>query len=88
MVKDPTSGIIDASANSMKIYPNPVAKVLYLENVSDLKDVSIYTITGQMIYQSDNLSSSINVESYPSGVYTLHDNSLDGKQYVVKFMIE
>jgi len=67
-------GINEAHANSLKVaiaYPNPGMDVLNIW--TGLKDarVEVYDMSGRMIYNqeiSENLTS-INIESWPSGVY-------------------
>lgn len=88
MVKEESSGIFESPIHQIKIYPNPVSDVIYLENTQDFEDVSIYTLMGQLIYQSDqvvNFSIPIN---FPPGIYTLRANGADGKQYFAKIMVQ
>ena len=35
------------------VYPNPVSDVHYFENSENLTEMSIYSVQGQLIYQSD-----------------------------------
>ena len=88
MVKDSSSGIFETPKQSIKIYPNPVSDVIYLENTYNYVDVSIYTIMGKLIYNSDQVGNSIHIEKLAPGSYTLHATADDGKQYFTKFMVQ
>lgn len=88
MVKDISIGIFETSNHSIKIYPNPVSDIIYLENAEDFEDVSIYTIMGKLIYHSDKVGNSIAIEKFAPGTYTLRATGLDGKQYLSKFMVQ
>lgn len=83
-----TIGIFEETFTQINVYPNPVSDVLYLGNADNLKNVSIYSLTGQLIYQSDDVNNSINVSDYPSGMYMLRANGIDGLQYRSKFMVK
>ena len=82
------SGVINQTAVRTNVYPNPASDVLYLENAANLNDVSIYSVVGQLIYQSEKVNSSINISDFPAGIYTLHANGNDGKQYFAKFIVK
>jgi len=45
------SGIDDNELANIKIFPNPVNDILYLENVSEISQISIYNIVGQKLLQ-------------------------------------
>ena len=82
------SGIHDNQLTSTKVYPNPATDVLYLENAERFNDVSIYSVTGQLIYQSNEVSNSINLDNFPKGMYTLHANGDDNQKYFAKFIVK
>jgi len=84
---DPTS-ITEQIGMKTKVYPNPAIDVLYVENAERFHDVSIYTISGQLVYSSEEISNSIDLNNFSSGLYTLHANGLDGQQYQAKFIVK
>lgn len=88
MVKDVSIGIFETSNHIVKIYPNPVSDVIYLENAYNYEDVSIYTIMGKLIYHSDQVGNSIDIVKFAPGTYTLRTSDADGKQYFAKFMVQ
>ena len=81
-------GIRNNIAEQTKVYPNPATDVLFIENASQFQQVSIYSISGQLMYQSDAVNNSIDLNNFSSGLYTLHANGFDGKQYHAKFMVK
>jgi len=84
---DPTS-IAEKIGIKTKVYPNPATDVLYLENAEKLQNVSIYSMNGQIVYNSDEISNSIDLKNFSSGLYTLRANGLDGQQYQAKFIVK
>jgi alpha-tubulin suppressor-like RCC1 family protein len=68
------SGLHTAIKDGMSLYPNPADKLLILEFGTELSNASIliYTSTGQIVYESDEISSSriqINTSQLPPGIY-------------------
>jgi len=82
------TGISDNSIIQANIYPNPVTDFLLLENAENFQNVNIYSIRGQLIYQSETINSKIDLKNIPAGFYTLHANGIDGKQYQAKFIVK
>lgn len=64
---------VDEFSTAFNIYPNPVNDVLYIENSGKIDKVSIYTVTGVMVYDEectdDNVA--INASELQSGVYII-----------------
>lgn len=87
LLLNPTA-IKDNETVQTKVYPNPVSDMLYLENAENLNDISIYSVTGQLVYQSGEVSRSINVNHLPAGIYSLRANGKDGKQHFAKFIVK
>ncbi len=70
------------------VYPNPAGDVLYLKDAKNLTSVSIFSVTGQLVYQSATNNNSVDVSSLQSGLYTLRAIGDDGKTYVAKFVVK
>lgn len=85
---DPTGIISNLSASEVNVFPNPAKDILYLENPEKFKEISIYSINGQLLYKSDNINNSIDLNNFSAGMYTLRAKSFDGVQYNAKFIIE
>ena len=56
--------------NFINIYPNPTSGNLYITAYNKLHLVEIYNIFGEKLY-SNHYQNSINVSTYPSGIYIL-----------------
>ncbi len=58
---------------TFNIYPNPVNDVLFIENGNNIEEVSIYTITGVMVYNEQCVSNNVqvNVSELEGGVYII-----------------
>ena len=73
--------------NSMRVYPNPVKDVLYIDyNGIQVKRVFLSSMTGQKIYESDDVAP-IHVENYRKGMYVLTiqtENNTISKLVVLK----
>jgi hypothetical protein len=88
LAKEGSSGIYDGKIVQTQITPNPASTVIYLENSKDFEEVAIYSINGQLIYKSDQVSGSISVENFAPGIYTLRAIGASGKQYHAKFTVQ
>jgi hypothetical protein len=84
---DPSS-IFENSLTKTNVYPNPASDVLYLENGNDFTEVSIYSVTGQLVYQTNDVENAINISEFISGMYTLQATGKEGQKYFAKFMVK
>ena len=55
----------------LKVYPNPVTDILYLESGASISEVQVYSTNGKLVLKQANVSSSINVSHLASGSYIL-----------------
>ena len=65
----------------VKAYPNPVASVLYLSE--EAASVEVVSLSGQVMYYGNNVTT-INVDSYPAGLYILKATDAAGNVNVIK----
>ncbi len=67
-------------STNFRLYPNPANDLLTVENVYDVKTISIYSVTGKHFNSYVNSSSVIhlNISDLPSGLYLLKFNSDQG----------
>lgn len=82
----PTS-IVESSTESISIYPNPATEVINILSSQKLNEVSIYSVNGQLMYNSEN-TSVIDVSNYTSGLYIVSVTYENGAQTKLKFMIK
>jgi len=72
-------GIAENTANNISIYPNPAQHTLYIEASSKVEQVSIYDISGRMLKQTLNHSTSIDVSNLASGIYLVKVKTAQGE---------
>jgi hypothetical protein len=68
--------------NSVKVYPNPVSNILYIEqDASAFSTMQLIDFTGKTVFthkvESDNPKLMINLSNYDSGIYILHLSNRD-----------
>ena len=72
-------GKIAEEVESYKIYPNPTTGIVYFEGIENA-NISIYSITGKMIINSNSQSlseSGIDLSNQPKGIYFIRIEKLD-----------
>lgn len=73
---------------SFNIYPNPVSDKLYIETEANVEAISIYTVTGTLIYKEvDFNNNTIDVSEFNGGVYIMKlttDNGEIVKRFIKK----
>ena len=67
------------SESSVNIYPNPVNNKLFVSTSSKIEAISIYTITGVMVYNEKISNNVIDVTSLNSGIYFVKINTREGE---------
>ena len=65
--------------SSVNIYPNPVNNKLFVSTNSKIEAISIYTITGVMVYNENISNNVIDVTSLNSGIYFVKINTKEGE---------
>ncbi len=66
-------GVDELSQNSIRVYPNPVKDVVTIETGSNIQQVQIFNITGQIVMteQASSKSVTLNTSMLRSGIYFL-----------------
>ncbi len=82
------SFIDDNKYQVLNVYPNPVNEVLNIKNANDLSVVRIYSITGKLMVETTEVTSSIDVSSYPAGMYTISATDGNDNNYNAKFVVK
>lgn len=62
-----TLSVSDAVKQSFKIYPNPASEFVIIETQDNIKDINIYSVSGQRVMNT--LNKKINIQSLQSGIY-------------------
>lgn len=76
-------------STAFNIYPNPVNDILFIENGSNIEQVTIYNVTGVMVYSEECTSNNVqvNVSDLEAGVYIIKVRTEDNetiKRFVKK----
>ena len=79
-------GINDNLAENVRFYPNPCVDNLMIDSKESLKNIDIYSITGQKIAQFQNPSQSIDLSRLSSGVYYIVATSSSNVIYKSKLI--
>ena len=65
---------------SFNVYPNPVSDNLVIETEATIEAVTIYTVTGVMVYSEvDFNDNTINVSDFANGVYIMKVRTENGE---------
>ncbi|MFC4687417.1 T9SS type A sorting domain-containing protein [Epilithonimonas pallida] len=73
-----------AKTDNVKIYPNPVSDILYIQPVSGITQAEIFDITGKKVNSKLN-NNKIDVKNLQSGIYILSTEA-GGKKSSQKFI--
>jgi hypothetical protein len=75
----------------IRIYPNPASDVIYIDNSNHAESLSIFSYTGEEIYNRSNLENSLiqlNVCSFKRGIYIVRLTMPEGNIVTGKFILE
>lgn len=83
-----TLGVIDIQGEDFKvsILPNPVNDVLNINSDKEIKNITVYNSTGQIVNIKKIQSSKYNVTSLEKGVYLLNIEFANGQTKALKFI--
>lgn len=81
---DVASGMTKVVEPGMKVYPNPVSGILNIEG-NDIQKVELFNYTGQVMFVSGAVTS-IDMASYPVGIYYLKITTNEGLSTVKKIV--
>ncbi|MDX9891687.1 MAG: T9SS type A sorting domain-containing protein [Bacteroidales bacterium] len=67
-----TTSISEQESNvNLSVYPNPTSDFVFIRNAELVKDISLYSITGQLMIQNMDFNEPISLQNYPAGIYLL-----------------
>lgn len=69
-------GLQDVNVEKIKMYPNPVADVLYLSD--KLEDIEVYTTDGRIVMTAKT-ADYLDVSALPTGTYIIHAKNASAK---------
>jgi N-acetylneuraminic acid mutarotase len=83
----PPLGFSDGAINNdFVIWPNPTNNVLNLKADFEIAQVSIQSLSGQVVYSAAYTNNPITVSSLPPGVYITQITDITGKQYTASWV--
>ncbi|MRT93682.1 alpha-amylase family glycosyl hydrolase [Ancylomarina sp. 16SWW S1-10-2] len=82
------TGIEDVLDEELRIYPNPVQDLLYLDNLNQVKQINIYNLTGRMILHKNTPDANevLNIRHLNQGIYILILDLEDGSRLTKKII--
>jgi len=86
LLQNPTA-IAETSIESITIYPNPATDIINIVSSDKLLEVSIYSVTGQLMYSSENIGV-VDVSNYTAGLYIVSAIYENGTRTESKIMIK
>ena len=66
-----STSIGNTELSNLKLYPNPVNNTLNVSSEKKIKKIEIYDALGRIIYTENNPSSTISVEQFEAGLYSI-----------------
>ncbi len=72
-----------AEENLISVFPNPTSGTVFISSNIELKEMTVFSITGKKVFQSGNFkgNTSVNLEKIPAGVYFIQ--LLDAQNVVI-----
>lgn len=70
----------------LKLFPNPSEANLFIQSQYQIKQISIYNVTGQMVWRRDNITSRIDISELSNGMYMLKMLNEEGESFQRKFV--
>lgn len=70
--------------DKLKVYPNPFTDVIYISDVSKVKNIRISDITGKVVRNISKPSSELRLSELPAGMYILILEMNDGTTQTIK----
>jgi hypothetical protein len=88
LVRADASGLNDNEYQVMEVYPNPASSVLNIKNHTDLESLHIYSVTGKMVLQTNDIDGTIDISDFATGLYAISALDKNGKKYQTKFIVK
>ncbi len=87
---DYSTGVEDVVDEELNIYPNPVQNMLHLDNLNQVKRVSLYSLTGKTILYKNNPNSNeiLDLSHLNQGIYIIVFDFQDNSRLSRKFIKE
>ncbi len=77
---------VTAANNELVLSPNPVSNQLFIRGYENVKQLSIYTISGQEMMKLKNPGSTVSLQALQNGMYVIVLERTDGSTKKVKIL--
>ncbi|MFP9097978.1 T9SS type A sorting domain-containing protein [Flavobacterium sp. RHBU_24] len=74
----------DFSIANTSVYPNPVSDILTISNAADINNISVYSLSGQLLKEEKSNMSQVSFAGLATGVYFVKLTSATGSQKTMK----
>lgn len=74
------------SSENISVYPNPVDDVFFVNDIENVEQISIYSVTGQEVESTRVSNNSFNVSDLATGVYTISITDENGNVFYSKMI--
>lgn len=81
------NSISENVVGQVNIYPNPATDVLNIKNHGDFESLSIYSVTGKLMLNTNNVNATIDISNFAPGLYTISAIGSNG-MYLSKFIVK
>jgi len=84
------NAVRNAVVNNRLVYPNPASQVINLQNIEEVKNLTITDITGKkmMRINQSELKSTLDISSLKSGLYIISVENINNQISTMKFMVK
>jgi len=82
---DVITGTAETGLRQIRIYPNPVTDILYIESPSPVCEILLFNVAGNRVFMTNGLNrlrERIDLSGFPSGLYILQVNTKTGTDRV------
>lgn len=80
-----TAGIDNNESEiNISIYPNPTSDIISFNQPELIKNVVIYSTSGQKVFETNELQNSISLKNFASGLYLINIETITGVQIIKK----
>lgn len=75
-----------ATQNHLKLYPNPTTGLVTIDHLDTPAKVDIYDLNSSLVQTKDNVTSEVNIDNLPSGVYILNiiNHQINERHKIIK----
>ena len=73
-----TSGIVTINGKMISVYPNPANSTLFVNGLTEKSKVTIYDLSGKMIFNKQISENQIDISKLANGTYSIKIESAKG----------